>query len=325
MKFNHPWMLLLLLIYIPLIYFYIAGRKKANPTLTVSSLRPLSKHSGSYKTTLMHLAFLLKLAAIGCVIVALARPQSFDTLTNSSIEGTDIVMALDISASMETPDMVPTRFDAAIKMASDFVEKRDHDNMGVVAFAGESLTFMPLTTDRSAVLNTIGQLRLGALGNGTAIGDGLTSAINRVLGGKAVSKSIILLTDGSNNAGEVDPLTAAEIAKQKNVRVYTIAVGSPGSAQISSMYGHVNTNVPTEIDEETLQKIADTTNGKFFRARDTNSLQKVFDEIDKLERSKINVDNFKRTDENFMPWILAAILLYVIQLLMRYTVLRRIP
>lgn len=273
----------------------------------------------------MHFCFVCKLLAISCVIVALCRPQAHDSLSNSSIEGTDIVLALDVSASMETPDMTPTRFDAATKMASEFVEKRDHDNLGLVAFAGEALTYMPLTTDRTSVLNAIAHLQLGALGNGTAIGDGLVSAINRVLGGKAVSKSIILLTDGSNNAGEVDPLAAAEIARQKHVRVYTIAVGKPGNVPVSSMYGHVTTNVPIEIDEETLTKIANATKGKFFTARDSESLQKVFDEIDALERSKINVDNFKRTDDVFMPWIWAALAIYLLQMLLKLTVLRRIP
>ena len=324
MTLLHPWLLLLLLIDIPLIYFYIAGRKTANPSLTVSTLRAF-KDGGSYKVALMHVTFALKLLAIDCVIVALCRPQTHDALSNSAIEGTDIVLALDISASMETADMNPTRFDAALTMASDFVQKRDHDNMGLVAFAGESMTYMPLTTDRPALLNAIAHLQMGALGNGTAIGDGLVSGINRVLGGKAVSKSIILLTDGSNNAGEVDPLTAAQIAAQKNVKVYTIAVGQPGSVPVSSFYGNVTTNVPVEIDEETLQTIADTTNGQFFRARDTDSLQRVFDEIDKLERSKINVDNFKRTDEAYAPWIAAALILYMLQLIMRFTVLRRIP
>lgn len=325
MTLLHPWLLLLLLIDIPLIYFYIAGRRTASPTLTISTVAPLRKRGGGLKRRLMHLAFFFKIVAIDCVIVALCRPQAHDSLSNSAIEGTDIVLALDISASMETPDMTPTRFDAAVKMASDFVQKRDHDNMGLVAFAGESLTFMPLTTDRASVLNAISRLQLGSLGNGTAIGDGLVSAINRVLGGKAVSKSVILLTDGSNNAGEVDPLTAAGIAKQKHVRVYTIAVGKPGVTPISSLYGNVTTNVPVEIDEETLQKIADTTDGKFFRARDSRSLQQVFDEIDQLERSKINVDNFKRTDDIFMPWIAAALILYTLQLIMRHTLLRRIP
>lgn len=325
MKLMHPWLLLLLLVNIPLIYFYIAGLRKANPYITVSTLKSFKVRSGGYKVWLLHLCFIFKLLAISFVIVALCRPQTHDALSNSAIEGTDIVLALDISASMETPDMTPTRFDAATKMASAFVEKRDHDNMGLVAFAGESLTFMPLTTDRTSVLNAISHLQLGALGNGTAIGDGLVNAINRVLGGKAVSKSVILLTDGSNNAGEVDPITAAQIAKQKNVRVYTIAVGKPGSVPVSSFYGNITTNVPIEIDEETLQKIAETTEGKFFRARDTRSLQQVFDEIDKLERSKINVDNFKRTDDHFMPWIGAALILFCLQLILRLTLLRRIP
>lgn len=318
MMLKHPWLLLLLLIYIPIIIFYIRGRKNADAHIVVSTLAPFTGHSGSWRIKLMHICFALKLLAIGCVIVALCRPQKYDSSVNSEMEGTDIVVAMDVSASMQMNDLSPNRFEASRRIASDFVEKRNHDNIGVVAFAGESLTYMPLTTDRSAVMNTIRMLNLGALGNGTAIGDGLVSAINRVLGGKAVSKSVILLTDGSNNAGEIDPQTAAQIAKQKGVKVYTIGIGN-------NEYQGFDSNVPMELDEESLQQIASTTGGKYFRAVDTQTLKAIFEEIDKLEKSKIDVDNFTRTEDNFMPWIGVALLLLLIEMVLRYTLLRRIP
>lgn len=324
MMLKYHWLLLLLLIYVPIIIFYIKGRKNADPHVEVSTLSPFAKHSGSWRVKLMHVCFALKLLTIGCVIVALCRPQKYDASVNSQTEGTDIVVAMDVSASMQANDLVPNRFEASRRIASGFVEKRNNDNIGVVAFAGESLTYMPLTTDRSAVMNTIRMLNLGALGNGTAIGDGLVSAINRVLGGRAVSKSIILLTDGSNNAGEIDPQTAAQIAKQKGVKVYTIGIGDDQTPGLYSQYG-MGSSIPLELDEESLQQIAQTTGGKYFRATDTKTLQSVFDEIDKLEKSKIDVDNFMRMEDNFMPWIGVAILLLLIELVMRYTLLRRIP
>ncbi|MBP3299749.1 MAG: VWA domain-containing protein [Muribaculaceae bacterium] len=325
MMLKYPWLLLLFLIYLPIIYFYISRLRTGNPYVTVSTVQPFRKLGTPWRVWMMHFNFAVRLAAIGCIIVALCRPQTHDSKVTSEILGTDIVVALDVSASMETPDLVPNRFDAARKIASQFVEKRDHDNIGLVAFAGESLTYMPLTTDRTSVINAVSHLMLGSLGDGTAIGDGLVSATNRVLGGNAVSKSIILLTDGSNNAGEVDPLTAAQIAKQKGVRVYTIGIGRNDVINMSTMYGHVNTAVPIEIDEESLKEIARITGGQFFRATDNRALENVFAEIDKLEKSRINVDNFTRTDDNFMPWIGAALLLLVLNLLLHYTLLRKIP
>lgn len=325
MILKYPWFLLLFIIYVPLIVYYIAGHKRANPSIDVSTVAPVAKLGTPWKVWLMHFSFALRLAAIGCLIVAICRPQTHDAGSESMIEGTDIVVALDVSASMETPDLQPNRFEAARKIASEFVEARDHDNIGLVGFAGESLTYMPLTTDRSAIINAIQHLNLGVLGDGTAIGDGLVSALNRVLGGTAVSKSVILITDGSNNAGEIDPLAAAQIAKQKGVRVYTIAIGRDDVLNIPGMYGNINTAVPVEIDTKSLTAIAQASGGKFFRATDNKALASVFAEIDKLEKSRIHVNNFSRTEDDFMPWVGAALFLFLLELLLRYTLLRRIP
>lgn len=322
---KHPGLLFLFLLYIPLIGWYIWKHRNANPSLGISSLAPVAKLPRSWKLLLFHVSFALQLIAIGGLIVALARPQSHDNFNKSRINGTDIVLALDISGSMSAKDFEPSRFTAAKEVASKFVNQREHDNIGLVVFAGESLSLMPLTNDRGALVNAIDNIQMGDLTDGTAIGDGLVSAINRIVSGKAKSKSIILLTDGTNNAGDVPPSTAAQIAKQKGVRVYTIGVGTNGSITIPDPYGFASTRIETKIDEESLKEIAQTTNGKYFRAKDEKVLAKVFDEIDQLEKSILDVDRFTYTEENFEPWILLSLCALGLYLLLRYTVLRRIP
>lgn len=322
---KHPGLLFLFLLYVPLIGWYIWKYKNANPSLGLSTTSPVAKLPLSWKPFLIHVCFLLQLVAIGGLIVALARPQSHDNFNTSRINGTDIVIALDISGSMMAKDFSPSRFAAAKSTASKFVNQREHDNMGLVVFAGESLSLMPLTNDRGALVNAIDNIEMGDLTDGTAIGDGLVSAINRIVSGKAKSKSIILLTDGTNNAGEVPPSTAAQIAKQKGIRVYTIGVGTNGTIKIPDPYGFSSTTIETKIDEESLREIANTTNGKYFRAKDEKVLKKVFEEIDSLEKSVLDVDRFTYTEENFEPWILLSLCSLGLYLLLRYTVLRRIP
>ncbi|MDE6792363.1 MAG: VWA domain-containing protein [Muribaculaceae bacterium] len=325
MMFKYPGFLWLLLILLPLIAWYIWKHRNANPSLGISTVGPVAKLPITWKVVAMHLAFGLQLVAIAGLIVALARPQTHDHLRTSKIEGTDIILALDISGSMSARDFKPTRFAAAKEVASKFVSQRTNDNMGLVVFAGESLSLMPLTNDRAALMNAIQQVEMGDLNDGTAIGDGLTSAINRIASGKAKSKSIILLTDGTNNAGDVPPSTAAQIAKQKGIKVYTIGVGTNGSIQITDPYGFSTTTMETKIDEQSLKQIASATGGKFFRAKDEKMLRQVFDEIDSLEKTVLDVDRFTTTDENFMPWVILALCAFGLYLLMRYTVLRRIP
>lgn len=322
---KHPGLLFLFLLYIPLVAWYIWKHRNANPSLGISTLAPVVKLPVSWKQMLLHACFVLQLIALGGLIVALARPQSHDNFNTSRINGTDIVLAIDISGSMSAKDFKPSRFAAAKEVASKFVNHREHDNMGLVVFAGESLSLMPLTNDRGAIVNAIDNIDMGDLTDGTAIGDGLVSAINRIISGKAKSKSIILLTDGTNNAGEVPPATAAQIAKQKGVRVYTIGIGTNGTINIPDPYGFSSTTIETKIDEESLKEIAEITNGKYFRAKDEKVLSKVFDEIDKLEKSILDVDKFTYTEENFEPWILLSLCALALYLIIRYTVLRRIP
>lgn len=325
MKFLHPRLLYLLLILLPLIAWYVWKWRNSSPSIGVSSVRPFRKVKTSWKVGLIHFCFVLQLVAIASLIVALARPQTYDSERSSKVEGTDIVLCLDISSSMLATDLQPTRFQAAKEVASKFVNQRPDDNIGLVVFSGESLSLMPLTPDKAALVNAVSNVQMGALNDGTAIGDGLSSAINRLVTGKAKSKSIILLTDGTNNAGDVAPTTAAQIAKQKGIKIYTIGVGTNGSIKITDPYGFSTTTMETKIDEQALKGIADLTKGKYFRATDSNMLNKIFDEIDSLEKTTLDVSKFTYTEENFMPWILLSLCALSLRLLIRYTLLRRIP
>ena len=325
MSLKYPWILAFFILYVLLIWWYLKNGRKSTPTLGMSTLLPMARIPRSWKEYLMKLSFVLKLAAIGCLIVALARPQTSDSKSTSRVEGTDIVLALDISGSMASKDFNPSRFVVAKDVAINFVNQRANDNLGLVVFAGESLSLMPLTYDRASLINVLQNIELGDLNDGTAIGDGIASAINRLVSGKAKSKSIILLTDGTNNAGEVPPMTAAQIAQQKGIKIYTIGVGTNGVIHITDPYGFSTTSLETKIDETSLRRIADLTGGKFFRAKDEKMLQKVFEEIDSLEKSQLDVERFTRVDEAYMPWVLAALCCYALSMLMRYTILRRIP
>lgn len=324
MKFLHPGLLFLFLIYIPLIWWYIWKKNEADPWLAVSSTKAFAKLGNGWKIYALHSLFVLRLLAIGAIIIALARPQAHSSLSTSQVEGTDICLALDISGSMEANDLTPNRFVAAKKVASAFINARENDNMALVIFSGESLSLLPLTTDRTTLLQTLDNVHLGQLADGTAIGDGLVSAINRISSGNAKSKSIILLTDGTNNAGDVAPSTAAEIARQKGIRVYTIGVGTNGSVRISDAFGFPTT-IETKIDEQSLKQIASSTGGEYFRATDNYVLEQVFKKIDKLEKTRMDVERYTRTEEAFMPWLIIAFIIFGIELLMRYIVLKRIP
>lgn len=322
---KHPYFLFLFLIYIPLVWWYVSRRRTAEPYIGFSSTGAFRSLGGTWKVVAMHSMFVLRLLAIGAVIFALCRPQSTDSFKQSSVEGTDIVLAFDISGSMSSTDFNPNRFIAAKEVAKKFINARENDNMGLVIFAGESLSLMPLTTDRAALLATLENVQMGDLSDGTAIGDGLSSAINRLATGQAKSKSIILLTDGTNNAGDVAPSTAAQIARQKGIKIYTIGVGTNGSITITDPYGFSSTTMETKIDEAALKNIASVTNGKYFRATDARMLREVFEEIDSLEKTKLNVNNYTHTEEDFMPWILLSLCAMSLFLIIRYTLLRRIP
>lgn len=327
MQFATPKYLWFLLILIPLVAWYIYKHRSLYASAGVSSLLSV-KSFRSWKEYLIHGLFVVRCLAIAVLIIIMARPQTTDSWSTSSTEGTDIVLALDISTSMLARDFKPDRFEAAKDIASKFVAGRENDNMGLVIFAGESFTALPMTTYRSVLMNYIKDMRMGMLQDGTAIGDGLATAINRIKDGKAKSKSIILLTDGSNNTGNVAPLTAAEIAKKLGIKVYTIGVGSMGTAPYpaENEFGRITfVNMPVVIDEASLQKIAATTGGKYFRATGNSTLKQIFEEIDRLEKSEIDVKNFSHHNDDYEAWAWIALLLLLFELVARHTVLRSIP
>lgn len=329
MIFANPSYFWLFLIFIPLIVWYVMKQKNATPSMLISTTKAFDKVGTSWKVWLRHFMFVLRLAAIGCVIVILARPQTRDRWQTEETEGTDIVLALDVSTSMLARDFRPDRFESAKEVASKFIAGRETDNIGIVIFSGESFTLVPMTSDKAVLLNYVQDIKMGMLEDGTAIGDGLATAINRIKGGKAKSKSIILLTDGSNNTGIVAPLTAAEIARRMGVKVYTIGVGTNGEAEFPigrNIYGKVEYQLmPVVIDEVTLKKIANTTGGAYFRATDKSTLNDIFNEIDKLEKTKMDVKQFSHTEDNYLPWALALLALVIVELLARNTILRNIP
>ena len=324
----HPGVFWLFLLYVPMIAWYVWKHRSAHAALEVSTVRPFARLKRPVKQYMQHLLFALRLLAIGCLIVVLARPQTRDAWQKSHTEGTDMVLALDISSSMLARDFKPDRLEAAKKIASRFINGRESDNMGLVVFAGEAFTGVPMTTDRAALTNYVTALSREMLEDGTAIGDGLATSINRIKDGKAKSKSIILLTDGSNNTGIVAPLTAAEIAHKMGIKVYTIGVGTNGTAPYPqvNMFGRIEyVPTPVVIDEETLKQIASITGGKYFRATNNKVLSEIFDEIDKLEKTELDVRNFSHTEDNYLPWALAALGLFLLEIVLRHTWLRTIP
>lgn len=328
MQLAHPHLLWLFTIYIPLIAWYILQQRDAFPSIGISSASAFASMPRSWRQYLRHFLFLLRLAAIGCLIIVLARPQMKDKWSSSSTEGTDIVLSLDISSSMYARDFKPDRFEAAKDVAARFIQGRENDNLGLVLFAGESLTGMPMTVDRVRLLNYLENVSIGMLEDGTAIGDGIATSLNRLKEGKAKSKSIILLTDGSNNTGVVAPITAAEVAKEMGVKIYTIGVGTNGMAPypVRNIFGQIEfQNQKVEIDEATLKSIADMTGGKYFRATDNRTLEDVFSEIDALEKTRMDVKVFSHSEDNYMLWAWLAFALFAFEMILRYLFLRPIP
>lgn len=323
-EFANPKLLWLLLMVPALIVWYILRHKQQEASVSFSDLKGMVKLPKTWKAYLRHLLFALKMAALALLIVALARPQSSSTNSTSNIEGIDIVMAMDVSGSMLARDLKPDRLTAAKNVASDFVKGRPGDRMGLVIFSGETFTQVPLTTDHGVMLNMLAEMKNGLIDDGTAIGDGLATAISRLKDSEAISKVVILLTDGLNNAGSVDPYTAAEIAKLYGIRVYTIGVGSYGTAPypVQTPFGTQIQQMKVEIDEKLLATIAGETGGKYFRATSNQKLDEVYQEIDQLERSKIEVTEFRRLHEEFYPLVAWALALLLLEFLLRKTVFR---
>ncbi len=320
------WLMLL----IPVIAgWYIWKNKSLNPELKVSSIKQFEGIKVSVKQYLGHLGIILRLFAIALIIIVLARPQSRSSFKDVKTEGIDIVLCLDISGSMLSKDFKPNRIEAAKEVAQNFIDSRPNDRIGLVIFSGESFTQCPLTSDHAVLKNLFAGIHTGMVADGTAIGNGLATAITRVKDSKAKSKVVILLTDGVNNQGSVAPLTAAEIAKAFGVRVYAVGVGTIGKALApiamypdgSFQYGYVDVN----IDEKTLGEIADMTGGKYFRATDNDKLKNIYKEIDRLEKTIFEEKNFTNKAEHYLPFTVAAAVLLLLEFLLKNIFLRSIP
>lgn len=327
MTFHNPGYLFLLLLLIPVVFWYVWKMRKSDASLQISSLRGLDKYPKSKRLRLMTLPFIFRVLCIVFLTLALARPQLSNQWSSKDIEGIDIVMALDISGTMLAEDLKPTRLDAAKNVAIDFIKSRPNDNIGLVVFAGESFTQCPLTTDHTSLINLFRSVNYGIIEDGTAIGLGLANAVNRIKDGKAKSKVVILLTDGSNNAGAIAPITAAEIAKTFGIRVYAIGVGSHGMVNIKvpTPAGMRTMQMQSEFDENILQNIAEMTGGKYFRATNNASLKSIYNEIDEMEKTKIKVQEFSKRSEAFHGFAALALLLLILEFLIRSIYLRRIP
>ncbi len=327
LTFKNPELFYLLLIIVPMVAWYIFRQKRNTASIQISSTASVLKAPKTLRHYLRHLIFLLQLLAMAAFIVVLARPQSSRSWENVTTEGIDIVIALDISSSMLAKDFSPDRLEAAKNVATEFISGREYDRMGLVVFSGEAFTQCPLTTDRSVLLNLFKDIESGMIEDGTAIGNGLATAVARLKESEAISRVVILLTDGENNSGEIAPVTAAEIAKTFGIRVYTIGVGSQGTAPypVKTPYGVQLREMEVKIDEETLQEISTITDGRYFRATSNTKLEEIYKEIDQLEKSKIEVREFSRKSEEFLPFALAGILLMVLSLLLKTTIFRSIP
>ncbi|MBN2776204.1 MAG: VWA domain-containing protein [Bacteroidales bacterium] len=315
------WLLLLL---IPVVVHYVWRLKKSAASMNVSSLTAFGDVSTPWKYYMRHVLFAFRLIVLALVIVVLARPQSTDKWEDRKIEGVDIVMALDVSGSMLAEDFKPNRIDAAKEIGMEFISSRPDDRMGLVVFAGESYTQCPLTIDHAVLLNLFSEVKSGIIEDGTAIGMGLATAVNRLKDSKAVSKVIILLTDGVNNMGNVSPVAAAEFAQEYDIRVYTIGIGKNGMAPypFQTPFGIQYQNVEVRIDEDILQQIAESTGGKYFRATDNQSLREIYSEIDSLEKTQLEVRMYSQPKEEFGLLLLAAMGLLLIEIILRLTILK---
>lgn len=308
--------------------YYVWQTLKGGAALDISTVEGLRRAPRTLRQYMRHLPFVLRCAAVTLAVIALARPQSAEHNTRTDAEGIDIVMAIDVSTSMLARDFAPDRITAAKEVAAQFVAARPADRIGLVVFAGESLTQSPLTTDKATLQTLLGRIRSGVIEDGTAIGNGLATSINRLRESEAKSKVIILLTDGVNNRGQISPLTAAQIAAEYGIRVYTIGVGKRGKAPypVTDMFGNTTVmQLDVEIDEEVLQKIADQTGGKYFRATDKHKLAEIYAEIDSLEKSKVEISQYTLLHEEFLPFLLAAIVLLLLEFTVNSLVLNRLP
>ena len=328
MHFASPYYLWLLTLLAPMIGYYVWRTLQGGAAIRISSVAGVVRAPRTVRYYLRHLPFTLRAAAFALLVVALARPQDVEQNVRTNTEGIDIMLAIDVSGSMLARDFKPDRITAAKEVAGSFIADRYGDRIGLVAFAGEAFTQSPLTTDQSTLQTLLARIRSGLIEDGTAIGNGLATAINRLRESEAKSKVIILLTDGVNNRGEIAPRTAAEIAQAQGIRVYTIGVGTEGMAPYPAMdmFGNITfVNQKVEIDEKTLTAISDMTGGQYFRATDKAKRKAIYDEINQLEKSKVEVTEHISYHEQYLAWVLAALGLLLAEFLFANLVLKRIP
>ncbi len=327
MSFAYPFVLFLLMIVPLMLLWYWKKHKKITPDLTFSSLEMFKNFKPNLRERLKHLPVVLRSIALTLFIIALARPQSFSTGEDVYTEGIDIAMLLDISGSMLAEDLKPNRLDAAKNVIDEFVKGRVSDKIGLVIFASESFTQCPLTIDYEVLRNLLKDIKSGMIEDGTAIGTAIANGVNRLKDSKAKSKVIILLTDGVNNSGEIDPLTAAQIAEKFGIRIYTVGVGSKGDAPypFQTPFGTRYQMVPVEIDEEILQQVAGITDGNYFRATDNKKLAEIYNEIDKLEKTRVEITSYRNAKELFYGWAGGGLILLLLEIGLSRTFLRKLP
>lgn len=324
-EFASPYFLYGLIIIPLLIVWYIFLGRKYQAYVKFSDTSFFTDMPKSWRIYVRHILFAIEMCVLALLIIALARPQSSSKNQKINVEGIDIVLTIDLSSSMLAQDLKPDRLEAAKDISAEFVKGRPEDRMGLVVFASETFTQVPLTTDHGMLLNMMKDMKCGMLEDGTAIGDGLASSVSRLKDSEAISKVVILLTDGDNNAGSIDPATAAEMAKIFGIRVYTIGVGTRGTAPypVQTPFGGIQyQQIPVTINEPLLQQIADETGGKYFRATSNEKLEQIYDEIDKLERSKIEINEFTRVHEEFLPLVLLSLALLLLDFILRHTVFK---
>lgn len=332
MEFANKEYFFLLLLLIPYVLWYFLYRKKNEPTIRMSDTFAYQYAPKSWRIRIINLPMLLRCITFVLIVIILARPQTHNAWDKKEVEGIDIMLVMDVSTSMLAEDLRPNRIEAAKNVAAEFINGRPNDNIGLTIFAGEAFTQCPMTTDHTSLLNMLQTVRTdiaarGLIQDGTAVGMGLASAVARLKDSKAKSKVVILLTDGSNNMGDLSPMTSAQIAKSMGIRVYTIGVGTNNVARYPAIVagGVQYVNIPVEIDTKTLSDIAATTDGNFYRATNNAELKNIYKDIDKLEKTKMNVKKFSKRYEAYQPFAIAAILCLLLEILLRTTVLRRIP
>jgi Ca-activated chloride channel family protein len=325
--FKNPELLWLLLLVPVMIWYFYQVKRHTRPRIRISTTEAFRNYRPTLRQRLVNLPVVLRIISVALIIVAIARPQSTSSGSNITTEGITIVVALDISTSMLAEDFRPNRIEAAKKVAMEFITGRPNDLIGLVVFSGESFTQCPVTSDHTVLLNLIREIKPGMLQDGTAIGDGLATSVARLKDAKTTSKVAVLITDGVNNSGSVPPLTASEIANTFGVRVYSIGVGTRGTAPypFQTPFGTQYQNMEVQIDEALLTKIAETSGGKYFRATNNKKLEAIFTEIDQMEKSKVEVTEFRRYTEEYLPYALLAFCLLMLELVLRYTWLKSIP